>query len=53
MSRNLRFLELHERALSLNHLNLPETSIALTIFPFRSDEFYEAVSVVADILPHA
>ena len=53
MSGNLRLLEFHEGALSLNHLDLPETSITLTIFPFGSDELYETVSVVADVLPHA
>ena len=53
MSGNLRLLEFHEGALSLNHLDLPETNITLRIFPFGSDELYKTVSVVADVLSHA
>jgi len=50
---SLWFLELHKHILGFDCLDFLETLIAFSVFPLSSDEFYKAVSIVADVLPHS
>lgn len=50
---SLWFLELHKHILGFDCLDLLETLVAFSVFPLSFDEFYEAVSIVADVLSHS